>query len=30
MNELERQLRQKIGDTTVHEEHIKKGLHEKM
>lgn len=30
MNELERQLYQKIGDTTVHEERIKKRLHEKM
>lgn len=30
MNELERQLHQKIGDTTVHEERIKKRLHEKM
>lgn len=30
MNELERQLHQKIGDTAVHEERIKKGLHEKL
>lgn len=30
MNELERQLQQKIGDTTVHEKRIKNGLHAKL